>query len=198
MIEFINESTEEPFVIFKKKYDQAFNAKQDNIEAISISSYDKKANEVDARFVNVKFVENDNFIFFSNYNSPKSYSFKYHNQIGATFFWSATNTQIRMRAKIKKTSVDFNNEYFKERCLNKNAIAICSNQSKTIASYDEVVANYNHTIKNTNLKKCPSYWGGFSFVPYYFEFWQGHKSRINKREAFKLIDKNWNQTILQP
>ena len=48
---------------------------QKNIEAISISSYDLKHKEVSSRFVNLKFLENDEFIFFSNYDSPKSLAF---------------------------------------------------------------------------------------------------------------------------
>ena len=34
----------------------------------------------------------------------------------------------------------------------------------------------------------PDFWGGFSFVPYYFEFWQGHKNRLNKRHVFEQKD----------
>ena len=49
-----------------------------------------------------------------------------------------------------------------------------------------------------NLKNCPDYWGGFAFTPYYFEFWEGHKSRINKRLVFKKIEKNWEKSIIQP
>jgi pyridoxine/pyridoxamine 5'-phosphate oxidase len=34
-----------------------------------------KKNEVDSRYVNLKFISNDEFIFFSNYDSPKASSF---------------------------------------------------------------------------------------------------------------------------
>ena len=44
----------------------------------------------------------------------------------------------------------------------------------------------------------PEYWGGYSFTPYYFEFWKGHESRINKREVFDQIDGVWKQSFLQP
>ena len=64
-------------------------------------------------------------------------------------------------------------EYFKKRSIDKNALAISSNQSQGIKSYEQVLLKYNE-IKDTNdLKKCPDYyWGGFSFIPYYFEFWK--------------------------
>ena len=71
MITFLNDCKSEPFLKFKKKYNEAINAKQNSIEAISISSYSKLSNEVNSRFVNLKIIDRDNFIFFSNYSSPK-------------------------------------------------------------------------------------------------------------------------------
>jgi pyridoxamine 5'-phosphate oxidase len=198
MIQFDNLNSEIPYQLLKEKYDEAMNAGQKGIEAISISSFNKETNEVDSRFVNLKFITNDKFIFFSNYYSHKASSFNSHNQISALLYWSSTNIQIRMKAKIKKTSNDYNQKYFFDRSEEKNALAISSNQSKPIDSFNQVKKNYNKSLKNDDLKKCPEYWGGFAFTPYYFEFWEGHESRINKREIFEKIDGVWEQSFLQP
>ena len=198
MIQFNNLKKEIPYIIFKEKYNEAINAGQKNIEALSISSYDSKKNEVDSRYVNLKFIIAEEFIFFSNYNSPKAFAFNSNNQIAALIYWSSINVQIRMKAKIKKTSKEFNQNYFFNRSKEKNAIAISSNQSKLIDSYKQVKENYNNSLKNDDLKKCPEHWGGYSFTPYYFEFWEGHESRINKREVFNKIDGLWKQLFIQP
>ncbi len=198
MIEFKDLNQEIPYLLFKAKYDVALNAGQKSIEAVSISSYEAKTNEVDSRYVNLKFIINDEFIFFSNYNSPKASAFISHNQIAATFYWSSINIQIRMKAKIKKTPNEFNQKYFFGRSKEKNALAISSSQSKQIESYSQVKGNYNKSLKNDDLEKCPDYWGGFSFTPYYFEFWEGHESRLNKREIFDKIDYAWEKSFLQP
>ena len=198
MINFNNLNQEIPYLLFKAKYDEAVDAGQKGIEAISISSYSKEISEVDSRYVNLKFISNDEFIFFSNYNSPKASSFNSHDQIAALVYWPSINAQIRMRAKIKRTTDEFNQKYFFDRSEEKNALAISSNQSKPIDSYSQVKENYNKSLKNDDLKKCPEYWGGFSFIPYYFEFWEGHESRINKRAVFNMIDDVWKQSFLQP
>ena len=198
MIQFKDLNQETPYQFFQEKYDEALNAGQRGIEAISISSYNKDISEVDSRYVNLKFISNDEFIFFSNYNSPKALSFNSHNQIAALVYWPSINVQIRIKAKIKKTSNEYNQKYFFKRSEEKNALAISSNQSKSIDSYNQVKENYNKSLKNDDLKKCPGYWGGFSFIPYYFEFWEGHESRINKREIFEKIDGVWEQSFLQP
>ena len=198
MIKFNNLNPEIPYQLLKEKYDDALNAGQRGIEAISISSYNKEIDEVDSRYVNLKFISNDEFIFFSNYDSPKASSFNSHNQISALLYWSSVNVQIRIKAKIKKTSNDYNQKYFFDRSEEKNALAISSNQSKPIDSYSQVKENYNKSLKNDDLKKCPEYWGGFSFTPYYFEFWKGHESRLNQRQVYSLEKNAWVKSYLQP
>ena len=198
MTEFTNLNQETPYQLLKEKYDEALNAGQRGIEAISISSYNKEISEVDSRYVNLKFITNDEFIFFSNYDSPKASSFNSHNQIAALLYWPSINVQIRMKAKIKRTTDEFNQKYFYYRLEEKNALAISSNQSKPIDSYNQVKENYNKSLKNDDLKKCPEFWGGYSFTPYYFEFWEGHESRLNKREVFEKKDNRWKHLFLQP
>ena len=173
-------------------------AKQDNIEAIAISSYSVKENEVDSRFVNLKIVDNEDLIFFSNYSSPKAIQFLEHNKISALIFWSKINIQIRFKATINKLKEDISDEYFIKRSEDKNALAISSDQSKPIDSFSVVERKFKEVFENDDLKKRPAYWGGYSFKPYYLEFWEGNKSRLNKREAYLLDKNNWVKTFLQP
>jgi len=198
MIEFHNISNITPYKIFKEKYEEALNAGQKNIEAISIASFNKEKDEVDSRFVNLKFIENDKFIFFSNYNSPKALAFETNDQISALMYWSSVNIQIRIKAHIKKTSVKYNKLYFKNRSIYKNALAISSNQSRKISSFAKVKSKYNKVMESNDLTLCPEHWGGFTFAPYSFEFWEGHKSRLNKRNLYKKNKNQWSHYILEP
>ncbi len=120
-------------------------------ERINVSSYNIYRNEVSSRYVNLKVIDNDVFIFFTNYTSPKAKDFHYHEQIAATIYWESINIQIRFKAHIKKNGSDANNQYFTSRSEEKNALAISSNQSKPINSY-KVVENYNKSFKNDDLK----------------------------------------------
>lgn len=198
MIKFINLVNEDPFLIFKKKHDEALEKDQKNIDAIAISSFNANKNQVDSRYVNLKFIDGDNFIFFTNYNSPKSIAFSSHNQVSALIYWHSTNTQIRIKALIRKTSNEYNNKYFRQRSSDKNALAISSNQSRKITSFDQVVKNYYETRANNDLSKCPEYWGGFSFSPYEIEFWVGDRNRLNKRNLYVKNKNNWDHSILEP
>jgi pyridoxamine 5'-phosphate oxidase len=198
MIQFNNLNQETPYQLFKEKYDKAFVAGQKGIEAISISSYNKDLSEVDSRYVNLKIITNDEFIFFSNYDSPKASAFISNNQIAALVYWPSANVQIRMKAKITRTTSEFNQNYFFNRSEEKNALAISSNQSKIIDSFDTVQANFKNSIRNDNLKECPKYWGGYSFKPYEIEFWEGNEFRLNKRNLYRKDNTSWKHFILEP
>ena len=128
----------------------------------------------------------------------KSKQFKNHNQISINIYWSSINTQIRMKAIIRRLSKDFNMAYFKTRDLKKNALAISSKQSQVIRSFSDVKKDYDETFANKELTICPEYWGGFAFQPFTFEFWEGHDFRLNKREVFEKNQNAWSHYLLQP
>ena len=80
----------------------------------------------------------------------------------------------------------------------KKCLAICSNQSKILTSYEDLVDNYKLVLQEKDLSIRPDYWGGFIVEPYYFEFWEGHQNRLNKRECFKLNQNIWHKDLLWP
>ena len=97
-----------------------------------------------------------------------------------------------------KTSKDLSDSHYRSRSIEKNALSHSSQQSLLIDSYESIKKNYNKALGSSNLKKCPDFWGGYSFTPYYFEFWEGHDSRLNKRDVYEMKNGNWQNYILQP
>ena len=199
MIKIINKNKLEAYLFFYKLLEDANNQKQDPINAICISSFNRNDNEVNSRLVNLRYLDDEEWTFFSNYKSQKAEDFIDHQQISALFFWPMINVQIRMKAKISISPDEFSDKHFRERSISKNILAISSKQSQKISSYDDVVKNYKE-IQESNLDKTkrPKYWGGYTFKPYYFEFWEGHNSRLNKRLIFEYTRGNWHKYYLQP
>ena len=104
MINFININKDLPYSTFVGKYNDALLQNQNFIEAVVISSYSTSSQEVDSRYVNLKYIKNNEWIFFSNYNGAKAKSFREHDQISALFFChtivrhiNATNKFIKRR-----------------------------------------------------------------------------------------------------
>lgn len=200
MIKFIELEQQKPFSDFKRLHELAINAKQKNIDAICISSFNQSLGEVRSRFVNLKYIKKDKFYFFTNYDSPKSQDFLTHNQVSISIFWNQINIQIRIQGHIYRASDEESDNHFNDRSIEKNALAISSNQSKPISKYDDVVKKYKSTLLSIidGKIKRPNHWGGFYVEPYSIEFWEGHSKRINKREIFKKNDSIWTSTFLEP
>ena len=200
MIIFDNLPNSMPYRLLVKYYDMAKENNQKLIEAIAISSYDVENNVVDSRFVNLKYVVGEEWIFFSNYESKKAKHFQSHKQISALLHWNLINVQIRMSGDVVKTSSAFSDMHFQKRIKNKNALAISSRQSNKISSYEKVKENYDKAMKEIDHStKRPEYWGGYSFSPNYFEYWIGDDNRLNKRDVYEKDGLGeWKHFILQP
>tara|TARA_B110000879_G_C11180829_1_gene518238 strand:+ start:5510 stop:6109 length:600 start_codon:yes stop_codon:yes gene_type:complete len=198
IIKISNLNKSAPYQVFNELLNKAIIKQQKGLQVIAISSFSHEQNEVNSRYVNLKYINNDEWSFFSNYNSKKSSEFSSHDQISTLLYWDAINVQIRMKSNIVKSSKKISDEHFSKRSKEKNALAISSFQSNAIESYDKVISKYEKVKEKDDLFKRPNYWGGYSFTPYYFEFWEGHNSRLNKRDAYEKNGDNWHHSILQP
>ncbi len=195
---FSNLEKSEPYNILVSHFDKACEQGQSSIDAIAISSFNTRLNEVSSRFVNLKYIIGDEWIFFSNYKSHKAEDFESHDQISALIFWNSINIQIRIKADISKSSKEISDNHFRRRSKEKNSLAISSKQSNISTSFQKIEDNFYDTIKSKDLFIRPDYWGGYSFKPYEIEFWKGHKHRLNKRDLFVKKDGFWDHYILQP
>tara|TARA_B100000475_G_C14886816_1_gene268625 strand:- start:110 stop:703 length:594 start_codon:yes stop_codon:yes gene_type:complete len=197
MIDFNTKDMQIPFHKFIKYYNDAAALDQPNIEAACLSTVSNNL-KPHARFINIKYINNNELIFFSNYTSDKANNIKLNKNVALTFYWSLANIQIRIEGTIKKLSSIRSDNHWKNRSKYKNALAISSDQSSLSKSYQEILDNYEYTLENSDLLHRPSFWGGYVIKPSYFEFWTGHKSRINKRKIFKKNGLNWSEYFLQP
>lgn len=198
MIQFLNLNKTEPYKKFHKLYELAEKTGQLNPDAACISSFDEDNDCVDSRYVNIKYINQEEWIFFSNYNSPKSKQIRSNEKISVLFFWPAINSQIRIKAKAFFTDQDFSNKHFQKRDQGKNLLAAISYQSQPMTSYKEFLKKYEDYEKKDIVTERPTYWGGISFVPFYFEFWTGKKYRLNERISYEKNSNGWNKILLQP
>ena len=111
--------------------------------------------------------------------------------------FNCTNLTISRNLKKYISDQEFKSVNTNNRDKKKNALAIMSKQSSSIDSYEALQSNYKMILENNDLTKCPDYWGGFSFNPFYFEFWEGHESRLNKRETYEYKNDEWVHGFLQ-
>ena len=189
-----------PILHLQQIYREARKKSQSSIDAITISSIDMQKLKPNSRIVNLKKIEKNQFIFYSNYIGKKSREFSENANVSCVIFWDTINMQIRISGKIRKQSKDKSNKHFNKRNKKKNLLAIMSNQSEKIYDFKEYEKKYLefcHSNKNISLKR-PSHWGGYVIRPDYFEFWTGNEHRLNKREVYEKKYNGWKKYFLEP
>ena len=146
MIKFKNILDNEPYCKIKSFYDLALSKNEKNIQAFLIASYSSENKQVDSRYVNLKIIDADRWIFFSNYNSPKGHQFRDHPAVSALLFWQEINIQIRMKGEVSMIPSEESDKYF--------SLASSNTAVVDFEATDETkLSPSQSTIENVTLEK---------------------------------------------
>ena len=184
----------------KQWLENAKNKVGGNWNAMCVSTVDEN-NTPDSRMVLFKqYSEDDNLIFFTNYNSKKGQDIRSNDSVCATFFWDKLDLQLRIKGSVKITSRETSEKYFNSRPFASRVAAIVSNQSNKIDDYDSLFEQYSRLQDELSEDElsCPLHWGGVEIVPTRIEFWEGHKNRLHRREVFEFDGDVWGRSLLSP
>lgn len=169
-----------------------------NAMALATCSASKKPS---VRVVLLKGIQEDGFIFFTNYLSRKGEEISENPFVSLLFFWKELERQVRVEGKIKKISDKESDEYFFQRPRESRIGAWASPQSKVIESREYLerkVEKYNAKFDDQNIPR-PEFWGGYIVEPTNIEFWQGGPGRLHDRLQYHLTEKNtWKIERLAP
>lgn len=188
-----------PFNQFKVWFDEAIKSElfpDPNAMVLSTVNYEGFPS---SRIVLLKDFSNESFTFFTNYNSRKSNNIAENPKASLLFFWDKMERQIRIEGSIIKTSKEQSENYFNSRPKESKLGAWASNQSHPTTK-EELELNYNSLVNEFENKEVPypDFWGGYSLIPNYFEFWQGRPSRMHDRITYTLTQNFWEIKRLAP
>ena len=123
MIEINNLIKSEPISLFEKLYKKAHNKNQLAIQAACLSTNSSK-NRIRSRFINIKYIKDNNFIFFTNYESDKANEIDLNPNVALNFYWNSIDVQVRIEGNITKTSESFSDEHWKKKNKSKKCFGI--------------------------------------------------------------------------
>ena len=154
-----------------------------------------------ARMVLLKQVDQDGFVFFTNYNSAKAAQLDANPHAALVFYWSKLDRQVRVEGSVVRTSAEESREYFCTRPRESQIGAWASEQSAVISGRD-VLEQRARELDERYLDReidCPEHWGGYRLRPERIEFWKSRVGRLHDRILYQRgsVDE-WTISRLAP
>ena len=154
-----------------------------------------------SRMVLLKQVDEDGFVFFTNYHSAKAQQLESNPYAALVFYWSHLDRQVRIEGKVERTSVAESSEYFQTRPRESQIGAWASPQSNVIPGremLEERAREMEEYYRDRDIE-CPGHWGGYRVRPNRIEFWKSRVGRMHDRILYELTsDGAWAIKRLAP
>lgn len=153
-----------------------------------------------SRFVSLKATTKGSFIITGPVTSRKGKEISANQKVALTFWWTATERQVRIQGNATSIGDELSEKYFKERNKASQIVSAICNQGETVDSYEQLESLFlkkEQVIGEVSIDK-PEGWGGFEIKPIRMEFMEFKNTRLHKRELFMLKDGVWRKTFLQP
>jgi len=198
-LDFTNVATD-PIHQFTKWFDEAINAKVLEPNAMSLATVSND-NRPSCRIVLLKGIEENKFLFYTNYQSHKGKELENNPVCALTFFWPELERQVRIEGVAGRVGENQSMEYFQSRPLGAQVSAWASPQSSIIENrtiLEERVKQIEKRFEGNKVLPRPHQWGGYAVEPHMIEFWQGRENRLHDRLEYVRVEGSWKIHRLAP
>src|SRR4051812_20078698 len=152
------------------------------------------------RIVLLKDVDEDGFVFYTNYESRKGRELLATHRAALCFHWQPLEVQVRVEGSVAPVTDAEADAYFASRPRGSQIGAWASTQSRRLdrrADLEARVKQYEREYEGKPVTR-PSHWSGFRVTPERIEFWKGMPSRLHEREVFHRAGSAWRMEMLFP
>jgi pyridoxamine 5'-phosphate oxidase len=189
-----------PFKLFNNWYSQELQQSNVRIPSACCLSTIGLDGYPNARFVSLKEVKDEAFIFTGSFATRKGWELDNSNKVALTFWWTTTERQVRIQGDALRIPEPLAEKYFSERNREAQIVSLVSNQGQSIDNPKTLNQKFNDAevlFKNKPILK-PENWGGYSVNPLRIEFLEFKESRFHSRMLFTNINAKWEMQYLQP
>jgi len=189
-----------PFQLFLDWYHQEL--KQSDAAAVSACCLSTKGLDdyPSARFVSLKELADETFIITGPVTSRKGLEIMQSDKVAITFWWTATQRQVRIQGNATKITDRQADKYFTERASEAQIISLISEQGKPLQSPDLLSKKFWDAKAFFSGKRIPrpGNWGGYGIRAVRIEFMEFKTSRFHDRSLFERVNEQWTVTQIQP
>ncbi|SDU32644.1 pyridoxine/pyridoxamine 5'-phosphate oxidase [Halopseudomonas salegens] len=167
--------------------------------AICVSTIDAQGFPA-GRFVDLKAVTNDGFIFCTNLDSVKARHLQHNAKIALTAWWDHAGYQIRVVGLAQAITAAEADRFWHARNREAQLASSAFNQSEPLSRETELTTRFNQTADAHAGQPVPrpDNWGGFCVQPVSIEFLTFQNDRLHLREYFARSGDGWIKQLLQP
>jgi pyridoxamine 5'-phosphate oxidase len=152
-----------------------------------------------ARTVLLKGVDEGGFVLYTNLESRKGLDALANPNAALVFDWLELGRQVVVTGAIERLTDEESDTYFATRPRGSQIGAHASDQSRAIASRDELDSACAEVARRyPDAVPRPPHWGGLRVVPDAVEFWQGRPNRLHDRLRFRRTGGDWVVERLAP
>ena len=167
--------------------------------AVTLATVDARGRP-SARVVLLKGFDRDGFVFFTNYQSRKGLELSGQKVAALCFYWPALDVQIRVEGDVTQVSAADSDAYFATRARVSQLGAWASEQSRPLASREELLARLDALTRQYEGQPVPRppHWGGFLLAPQAIELWKAGEFRLHDRSRYTRAADGWDVELLNP
>ncbi len=189
-----------PFTQFNIWFNEALKSEVPEPNAMTLSTVNETG-KPSSRIVLLKGIEQNKFLFYTNYQSNKGKDLDLNSACALNFFWPDLERQIRIEGVAERIDEAASTSYFQSRPRGSQIGAWASPQSSVIKSREILETRVMDIEKRfegvENIPK-PKQWGGFSVDVFMIEFWQGRSNRLHDRLLYRTENGAWKINRLAP
>lgn len=172
---------DDPFELARDWLAEAAEQEIADPNAIALATVDE-AGMPNVRIVLLKAIEDDAFVFYTNYESAKGVELTTTPRAAFTMHWKTLKRQVRARGLVEREDGATADEYYRSRALQSRLGAWASRQSRPLASREALMADVARAaLRHGTHPDRPPHWGGFRLRPLEMEFWADGAFRLHDR-----------------
>ena len=190
---------DDPLARFESWFEEARGAEGLNAEALAVATA-TPAGEPSARMVLLKGLDENGFVFFTNYSSRKGGELERNPRAALLFHWPVLARQVRVEGPVSRVTREESEAYARSRPRQSQLSALASPQSRPVPDREWLERRVEELEREHPGVDLPvrEDWGGYRVEPEAWEFWQHRDNRLHDRHRYERTADGWRVERLAP
>ncbi len=196
---FGDDRPDDPLSVFHSWFEEARDAEPNDPNAMALASVGEDGMP-SLRMVLLKGVDEQGFVFYTNFESRKGRQLLAQPKAALLFHWKSLRRQVRVEGPVTMVAEEDADAYFASRPRSSQIGAWASEQSRPLESRFALETRVAKFAAKHSLGKVPRppHWSGFRVQPALIEFWQDGAFRLHDRLVYHREGTSWRTERLYP